>query len=46
MEWLKNSQVDVGCVEIHNFSSFGYGLQATKELKVCFKNTMYTKFIF
>lgn len=33
MEWLKNNQVDVGCVEIHNFAGFGYGLQATKDLK-------------
>jgi hypothetical protein len=34
MEWLKNNKVDVGCVDIHCFPGLGYGLQATKDLKV------------
>ena len=34
MEWLKNNKVDVGCVDIHSFPGLGYGLQATKDLKV------------
>ena len=35
-EWLKSNGVDTSNVEMGNFEDLGYGLKATKDLKVCF----------
>ena len=33
-DWLKSEGVDLGSVEITNFDDVGYGLKATRDLKV------------
>ena len=34
MEWLHNNGVDTSAVEIQAFPGYGYGLKATKDIKV------------
>ena len=33
-DWLKSQGVDTGGVEVANFDDVGYGLKATRDLKV------------
>ena len=34
VDWLKSNNVDTSCVEIASFEHVGYGLKATKDMKV------------